>query len=142
MTLDLNHWLLFLSAALALNLSPGPDMFFVVGVSLGNGRRPGVFAALGIAFGALFHVAAAASWSVLACGWRSSSAPQPHTVSSEPLDQRLRRGLKPKNTTPTPSAPQPRMLNTRMEVASAAWGSRTCPPAVSVPAKLAMNPPT
>ena len=32
----------------------------VVGVSLGNGRRPGVFTALGIAFGALFHVAAAA----------------------------------------------------------------------------------
>lgn len=60
MAIDWTHWLLFLPAGLILNLSPGPDLFYVVGTSLANGRKVGVAAALGIAFGALFHVCAAA----------------------------------------------------------------------------------
>lgn len=50
----------FLIAALALNLAPGPDMLYVLGRSLGQGRKAGVVSALGIFAGCLVHIAAAA----------------------------------------------------------------------------------
>ncbi|WNJ97724.1 LysE family translocator [Vibrio ruber] len=50
------HWLTFLSAAVLLNLSPGPDMAFILGQTLRSGRRHGVAAMLGIWSGALLHV--------------------------------------------------------------------------------------
>jgi threonine/homoserine/homoserine lactone efflux protein len=51
---------LFMSAALLLNLTPGPDMLFVAGTSAARGRRAGVFAALGVGLGCSFHIALAA----------------------------------------------------------------------------------
>ena len=51
----------FLLATIALNLAPGPDMTYVAARSLGQGRRAGIISALGISFGCLFHVAAAAA---------------------------------------------------------------------------------
>jgi threonine/homoserine/homoserine lactone efflux protein len=51
---------LFAAAALMVNLTPGPDMMFVVGSSLAHGRRSGLFAALGVGAGCLVHVAMAA----------------------------------------------------------------------------------
>lgn len=51
---------LFVAAALALNLTPGPDMVFVLATGASRGRRAGVFAALGIGAGCLLHVALAA----------------------------------------------------------------------------------
>ena len=53
-------FLTFLAAALALNLAPGPDMLYVLGRSLGQGRKAGVVSALGIFAGCLVHIAAAA----------------------------------------------------------------------------------
>lgn len=50
----------FLVATLALNLTPGPDMLYVIGRTVGQGRRSGVVSALGIGAGCLFHVLAAA----------------------------------------------------------------------------------
>ncbi|MDW6094799.1 LysE family translocator [Vibrio rhizosphaerae] len=50
------HWMTFLSAAVLLNLSPGPDMAFILGQTLRRGRRYGVAAMLGIWSGALLHV--------------------------------------------------------------------------------------
>src|SRR5437764_3635039 len=50
----------FLIAALLLNLAPGPDMMYVLGRSMGQGRRAGVVSALGIFVGCLFHLFAAA----------------------------------------------------------------------------------
>ena len=47
--------LLFLGATLALNLTPGPDMLYVVARSIGEGRAAGVASALGIAAGCLVH---------------------------------------------------------------------------------------
>ena len=47
--------LLFLGATLALNLTPGPDMLYVVARSVGEGRAAGVASALGIAVGCLVH---------------------------------------------------------------------------------------
>ena len=47
--------LLFMTAALALNLAPGPDMLLVVSRSTASGARAGMAAALGIALGCLVH---------------------------------------------------------------------------------------
>ncbi len=57
---DLSYWLLFLSAAMALNLSPGPDLFFVLSRTLGHGPRVGMAAVCGVCSGAMVHVVAAA----------------------------------------------------------------------------------
>jgi RhtB (resistance to homoserine/threonine) family protein len=58
--LPVHHLALFATAALAVNLTPGPDMLFVVGTSATRGRRAGVMAALGVGAGCLLHVALAA----------------------------------------------------------------------------------
>jgi threonine/homoserine/homoserine lactone efflux protein len=52
--------LLFQVAALALNLTPGPDMLYVAARSSSEGRAAGYASALGIAVGCLVHVAALA----------------------------------------------------------------------------------
>ena len=51
---------LFLTATLALNLTPGPDMLYVIARSAAEGRRAGIVSALGIAGGTVFHTAAIA----------------------------------------------------------------------------------
>jgi len=57
---DYAYWALFLSAALALNLAPGPDLLYILSRTIANGRRVGVASALGVCSGALVHVLAAA----------------------------------------------------------------------------------
>jgi threonine/homoserine/homoserine lactone efflux protein len=58
---DLASLALFMTATLALNLAPGPDMLYVSTRSLTQGRRAGVISALGIAAGAVVHTIAIAS---------------------------------------------------------------------------------
>lgn len=60
MTQDTASLLLFLSASIALILTPGPDMVFVTTRGIALGRRAGIFSALGIAAGLLVHTTAAA----------------------------------------------------------------------------------
>jgi threonine/homoserine/homoserine lactone efflux protein len=55
------HWMTFLSAAVLLNLSPGPDIAFFLGQTLRNGRRQGFAAMFGIWTGAGLHVVMAAA---------------------------------------------------------------------------------
>lgn len=55
------HWMTFLSAAVLLNLSPGPDIAFILGQTLRNGRRQGLAAMFGIWTGAGLHVVMAAA---------------------------------------------------------------------------------
>jgi threonine/homoserine/homoserine lactone efflux protein len=57
---DSHHFLLFLSAAVVLAITPGPGIFYVLGRSLAGGRREGINSAIGTFFGGLFHVFAAA----------------------------------------------------------------------------------
>jgi threonine/homoserine/homoserine lactone efflux protein len=59
-TLPVHDLALFLSAALLLNLTPGPDMLFVAGTSTARGRRAGVLAALGVGLGCGVHIMLAA----------------------------------------------------------------------------------
>jgi len=52
--------LAFLIAALALNLAPGPDMLYVIGRSVGQGRKAGIVSSLGVFVGCWVHILAAA----------------------------------------------------------------------------------
>ncbi|MCI0395790.1 MAG: LysE family translocator [Chloroflexi bacterium] len=52
--------LIFLAAALALLVIPGPAVLYIVARSVDQGRLAGVVSVLGIATGSLFHIAAAA----------------------------------------------------------------------------------
>jgi len=51
---------LFMTAALALNVTPGPDMLYVVARSVGEGRTAGIISSFGIAAGSLVHTLAVA----------------------------------------------------------------------------------
>ena len=57
---SLSFWLVFVSAVVALNVSPGPDMMYIVSRSLNQGTRAGVASAIGVCSGALVHAVAAA----------------------------------------------------------------------------------
>jgi threonine/homoserine/homoserine lactone efflux protein len=52
--------LLFVVAGLLLNLTPGPDVLYIVSQSLRGGLRPGIAAAGGISAGCFVHILAAA----------------------------------------------------------------------------------
>lgn len=58
---DASTLALFLGATLALNLSPGPDVFYVLANSARHGTRGGLYAALGIACGVTVHTVIAAA---------------------------------------------------------------------------------
>ncbi len=55
MLIDTQTLLIFMPAALALNLMPGADMLFCLGRGMRNGPRAGIGASLGIATGSLIH---------------------------------------------------------------------------------------
>jgi threonine/homoserine/homoserine lactone efflux protein len=55
---DAHSLLLFILAGLALNVTPGPDMMYIVARSSTEGRRAGIVSALGVAAGTLVHIAA------------------------------------------------------------------------------------
>jgi threonine/homoserine/homoserine lactone efflux protein len=57
---DKTAFLTFLVAALALNLAPGPDMLYVIGRSVGQGRKAGIVSSLGVFVGCWVHILAAA----------------------------------------------------------------------------------
>lgn len=57
---DAHSLIAFVGAGLLLNITPGPDVLYIVGRSISQGRMAGVVSALGISAGCLFHVAAAA----------------------------------------------------------------------------------
>ncbi|MBB6426930.1 LysE family translocator [Sphingopyxis sp. JAI128] len=54
----MGSWIMFASAAVLLNIPPGPDLLYVTSTAIANGRRVGVAAAGGIAAGAMVHVIA------------------------------------------------------------------------------------
>ncbi|WP_137894963.1 LysE family translocator [Ramlibacter sp. 2FC] len=58
--MGVDHLGLFVVAGLLLNLTPGPDVLFIVTRALKSGARAGMVAALGIAAGCCVHILAAA----------------------------------------------------------------------------------
>jgi RhtB (resistance to homoserine/threonine) family protein len=57
---DAPQLLLFIAAGLLLNLTPGPDVLYIVTNSLRSGAKAGVVAGLGVTAGCFVHVFAAA----------------------------------------------------------------------------------
>jgi threonine/homoserine/homoserine lactone efflux protein len=57
--MNLHNYLLFAFASLVLNLVPGPDMLFLLGRSVAQGKKAGLCAAFGINLGAYVHLAGA-----------------------------------------------------------------------------------
>ena len=57
---SLAHWVTFITAAALLNLSPGPDMAFVLGQTANHGRKGGFAAMFGVWAGSFLHVIMAA----------------------------------------------------------------------------------
>jgi threonine/homoserine/homoserine lactone efflux protein len=58
--MGIEHLGLFILAGLLLNLTPGPDVLYIVSQGLRRGARAGMVAALGITAGVFVHIAAAA----------------------------------------------------------------------------------
>jgi threonine/homoserine/homoserine lactone efflux protein len=56
----LDQLLLFVVAGVLLNLTPGPDVLYIVSHALRSGARAGMVAALGITAGCFVHIVAAA----------------------------------------------------------------------------------
>lgn len=50
---------LFVAAGLLLNITPGPDVLYIVGRAASQGRKAGFVSALGIGAGGLLHILAA-----------------------------------------------------------------------------------
>ena len=57
---SLTHWVAFLTAAVLLNISPGPDMAFILGQTAKRGVKSGFLAMFGIWTGAFVHIIFAA----------------------------------------------------------------------------------
>ncbi|MCI2290363.1 MULTISPECIES: LysE family translocator [Enterobacter] len=58
--LDITHFGLFALSVLLLSVTPGPDIAYVVGQSVANGRRAGIISAAGVALGSCTHAVASA----------------------------------------------------------------------------------
>lgn len=58
--MGIEHLAIFVVAGLLLNLTPGPDVLYIVANALRAGARAGVVAALGITAGCFVHILAAA----------------------------------------------------------------------------------
>jgi threonine/homoserine/homoserine lactone efflux protein len=56
MPINTTDLLVFLTAALTLNLTPGNDMMYVLGQSIKGGARSGIAASFGIATGSFIHL--------------------------------------------------------------------------------------
>src|SRR5215471_16250484 len=56
---SVENFYLFLTVSILINISPGPDMIYTAARSLSQGTKAGIFSALGIFTGCLFHIAAA-----------------------------------------------------------------------------------
>lgn len=57
---DFTYWILFFSAALAISISPGPDLLYILSRTITSGRNVGMASSAGVGTGALVHVTAAA----------------------------------------------------------------------------------
>lgn len=58
--MGIDHLVLFVVAGIVLNLTPGPDVLYIVANALRSGARAGMVAALGITAGCFVHIFAAA----------------------------------------------------------------------------------
>jgi len=55
---DITSFSLFVLSVFLLSVTPGPDMAYVIGQSMANGRRAGLLSATGVALGSVTHALA------------------------------------------------------------------------------------
>ena len=55
-----SYWLLFLSAAIMINITPGPDMIYILSRTIAQGRKIGIASSFGVCSGSFVHIFAAA----------------------------------------------------------------------------------
>ena len=60
MSIETHQLLMFIAAGWLLNLTPGPDVLYIVSNALRSGTRAGIVAGLGITAGCFVHIFAAA----------------------------------------------------------------------------------
>ncbi len=53
---DYDFWIMFLGVSIALNVSPGPDVLYILTKTISGGKKVGFASSLGVCTGALFHV--------------------------------------------------------------------------------------
>lgn len=53
---DQAYWMVFFGTALALNISPGPDLIYVISKTIAQGTKVGLASAAGLWTGAFIHV--------------------------------------------------------------------------------------
>lgn len=58
--IELTQLLYFIAVSVALTLLPGPDILFVLSISISQGKKAGIATASGLCTGLLFHTTAAA----------------------------------------------------------------------------------
>ncbi len=58
--MESSYWVIFFSAAVAINISPGPDLIYILSKTIAQGRKIGIASSLGVCSGALVHVFSAA----------------------------------------------------------------------------------
>jgi len=58
--LDITNFGLFALSVFLLSITPGPDMAYVIGQSVANGRRAGIISSAGVALGSCTHAVASA----------------------------------------------------------------------------------
>src|SRR5437867_159770 len=58
--LGIHDYWIFVASAILLNIAPGQDTIYILGRSIGQGRRVGIASALGVSAGTLVHTVAAA----------------------------------------------------------------------------------
>lgn len=63
--MDFSFWMGLLAVAVIINVSPGPDIVFILTKTARFGKKAGYFTVLGLAVGALFHTALVA-WGISA----------------------------------------------------------------------------
>ena len=66
MSIETHQLLMFIAAGWLLNLTPGPDVLYIVSNALRSGTRAGIVAGLGITAGCFVHIFAAAVGALLA----------------------------------------------------------------------------
>lgn len=52
---DFSYWVIFLSAAFLLNISPGPDMLYLISKTMSHGKKTGIVTVFGLGTGAMVH---------------------------------------------------------------------------------------
>ena len=58
---DYAFWAAFLLAAVIINISPGPELIFVITRTITHGKKHGFFSSLGTGSGSMVHVVLVAS---------------------------------------------------------------------------------